>query len=253
MRLENRVAVVTGASGGIGRAVALAFAEEGAKLVAHYRRSAAAANDVVREIGERGNEAVAVQADVAREEDVAGLARAALERFGRIDVWANVAGADILTGTGAAQSDPEKLDRLMTVDLRGTVLCSWEAAAVMAEQDAGVIINMSWDYVLVGRAGRESELFSAVKGGILSFSKSLALSLAPRIRVNVLAPGWIATAFSQTLEEAARRQIAESTPLKRWGTPEDVARAAVFLASSDSAYMTGQVLLIGGGEVMSGA
>lgn len=250
MRLANRVAVVTGASGGIGRAVALAFAEEGADVVTHYGRSADAAEDVVRDIRERGRTAVAVQADLSREEDISALARAALDRFGRVDIWANIAGADILTGAGASLQDLEKFDRLIAVDLRGTVLCSWAAAQAMAEQDEGVIINMSWDQVITGKAGKEAELFAAVKGGVLSFSKSLARSLAPRIRVNVLAPGWIATAFSKTLEEATRQEIGESTPLKRWGTPTDVARAAVFLASSDSAYITGQVLLIGGGDVM---
>lgn len=251
MRLESRVAVVTGASGGIGRAVALAFAEEGTKLVVHYKESAEAASEIVREITTRGGQAVAVQADVSREDDVARLAREALERFGRVDVWVNIAGADILTGEGAALSDVEKLDYLLAVDLRGTVLCSWEAARAMA--DGGIIINMSWDRALAGRAGRESELFSAVKGGIVGFSKSLALSLAPGIRVNVLAPGWIATSFSESLGEARRREIAESTPLKRWGTTADVASAAVFLASPGASYMTGQVLLIGGGDVMCGS
>ena len=248
MRLENRVAVVTGASGGIGRAVALAFAEEGARVVAHYGSSAEAAHETVREIGGRGGEAMAVQADVSRGEDIARLASEAVERFGRIDVWVNIAGADILTGDGASLSDVEKLDALIAVDLRGTVLCCWEAARAMA--DGGVIINMSWDRALAGRAGRESQLFAAVKGGIVSFSKSLALSLAPAIRVNVLAPGWIATSFAETLDDATRRVVAASTPLKRWGTPADVAGAAVFLASAEASYLTGQVLLIGGGDVM---
>ena len=250
MRLKNRVAVITGASGGIGRAVAVAFAEEGAALLVHYRKSAGAADEVVREVHERGREAVAVQADVSREGDVDRLAAEAIERFGRIDIWVNIAGADILTSEAAALSDVEKLDSLMAVDLRGTVLCSWAAARAMP--DGGVIINTSWDRALTGRAGRESELFSAVKGGIVSFSKSLALSLAPRIRVNVVAPGWIATSFSRSLDEARRRAIAESMPLRRWGTPADVAGAAVFLASPEASYLTGHVLVVGGGDVMHG-
>lgn len=250
MRLANSVALVTGASGGIGGAVARAFAEEGAEVVAHYWRSADTADQLVREVEERGGTAVAVRADLSREEDISALARDALDRFGRIDIWANIAGVDILTGSGAALPDLEKLDRLIAVDLRGTVLCSWAAVEAMSEQERGVIINMSWDYALAGTVGREAELFGAVKGGVLSFSKSLARSVAPRIRVNVLAPGWIATAFSKTLSDHTRQRIAEAAPLKRWGTPTDVARAAVFLASPDSAYVTGQVLLVGGGEVM---
>ena len=250
MKLADYVAVVTGASGGIGRAVAQAFAEEGAAVAAHYWRSADEAERLVSEIAERGGRAVPVQADLSREEDISALARTVLDRFGRVDIWAYIAGVDILTAPGAALPDLEKLDRLIAVDLRGTVLCSWAAVQAMEEQERGVIINMSWDYALVGTPGREAELFAAVKGGVLSFSKSLARSVAPRIRVNVLAPGWITTAFWETLDEATRQRIVAPTPLERWGTPAEVARAAVFLASSDSAYMTGQVLLIGGGEVM---
>lgn len=230
--------------------MALAFAEEGADVLVHYRRSAEAAREVVSLITGRGRAAAAAQADTTRATDVSALTRAALERFGRIDIWANIAGADILTGEGASLSDLDKLDRLIAVDLRGTVLCSWAAAEAMGKQDEGVIINMSWDHALVGMRGRNPEMFAAVKGGVLSFSKSLARSLAPRIRVNVLAPGWIGTAFAETLDEATRRRIAESTPLKRWGTPADVAQAAVFLASADAAFITGQALLVGGGEVM---
>jgi 3-oxoacyl-[acyl-carrier protein] reductase len=249
MKLEGRVAVVTGASGGIGRAVALAFAREGAKVVVHYHRSEAAAEDVAREIADASAvEAITVQADITREDEIDRLVGATLDRFGRIDVWANIAGYDILTGAARELRDPEKLERLIAVDLRGTVLASWAAAEVMEE--GGVILNTSWDRATTGASGRESELFCAVKGGIAGFSKALAQSLAPRIRVNVLAPGWIATAFYDTLSDSARERIAGTTPLARWGTPEDIARGAVFLASEDSAYVTGQTLLIGGGEVM---
>ena len=112
---------------------------------------------------------------------------------------------------------------------------------------------MSWDHVLTGMPGLNPQLFAAVKGGVLAFSKSLARSVAPRVRVNVLAPGWIETSFSRDLDETqqgVRRRIAESTPLKRWGTPDDVAGAAVFLASPAAAFLTGQTLLVGGGLVM---
>ncbi len=249
LKLEGRVAVVTGASGGIGRAIALAFAEEGADVVVHYHRSLESARDVSRRIERAsGRRAVPVQADITRQEEIDGLVRTALDHFGRISIWANIAGFDILTGPGAKLSDVEKLDRLIAVDLRGTALASWAAAEVM--EDGGVILNMSWDRVATGATGRESELFASVKGGISSISRALARNLAPRLRVNILAPGWIVTAFHDTLSEQKRKQIAESTPLQRWGTPEDVAQGAVFLASAESAYVTGQTLVIGGGGVM---
>jgi 3-oxoacyl-[acyl-carrier protein] reductase len=168
-----------------------------------------------------------------------------------LDVWVNNAGADVLTGAGAALSDLEKLDLLMSVDLRGTILCSWQAADLLgAQEDGGVIINMSWDHVLTGMPGLNPQLFAAVKGGISAFSKSLARSIAPRVRVNVLAPGWIETSFSASVADKERGAIAESTPLKRWGTPEDVAAAAVFLASPGASFLTGQTIMVGGGVVM---
>jgi 3-oxoacyl-[acyl-carrier protein] reductase len=109
---------------------------------------------------------------------------------------------------------------------------------------------MSWDHALTGMAGRNPELFAAVKGGVLAFSKSLARSVAPRVRVNVVAPGWIDTAFAAGIDERRRDAIADATPLKRWGTPDDVAGAVVFLASPAAAFLTGQTLLVGGGAVM---
>ncbi len=248
MKLRDRVAVVTGASGAIGRAVAIGFAEEGADVVVHYGKSELEAEKVVADVRARGRTGVRVQADVSRPEEISRIARTAIERFGRIDVWANIAGADILTGEGAGLSDMEKLDRVLAVDLRGTVLCSWEAAKSL--KDGGVILNTSWDYALSGMKGRQAELYGAAKGGILSFSKCLARSLAPRIRVNILAPGWIHTGFAEALDEETRRKITAPIPLGRFGFPEDVARAAVFLASPDSRYLTGQTLLVGGGEVM---
>jgi 3-oxoacyl-[acyl-carrier protein] reductase len=166
----------------------------------------------------------------------------------------NNAGADILTGPGAALSALERLDRLLAVDLRGTVLASWQAAELLgAQPQGGVIINVSWDHVLIGMAGLNPQLFAAAKGGVLAFSKALARSVAPRVRVNILAPGWIETSFGAGLDghdDDLRRRVADSAPLKRWGTPDDVAGAAVFLASPAAAFLTGQTLLVGGGVVM---
>ncbi len=250
--LAGKVALVTRASTRIGRAIALAMARAGADVVLTYRTGRHDASEVATEIERMGRHAAVIPVDLATPASITSLAREAMDQFGRVDIWINNAGADILTGDAAHKSQLEKLDQLLTVDLRGTILASWEAAQLMREQPGGgVIVNMSWDHVLTGMEGRNPQIFSAVKGGILSFSKSLARSVAPKVRVNILAPGWIETEFAaMTMDPEFHRRVAASTPLGRWGTPEDVARAAVFLASPDASFMTGQMLMVGGGIVM---
>jgi 3-oxoacyl-[acyl-carrier protein] reductase len=163
-------------------------------------------------------------------------------------VWVNNAGADVLTGEAAAWEWERKLDLLLAVDLKGTIACSYAAGEVMRAQDAGgAIINMSWDHVTTGMAGDDPQLFSAVKGGVLAFSRSLALRLAPEVRVNVLCPGWIETAFAEQADPDFRRSVAQSTPLRRWGQPRDVANAALYLASPDASFITGQAINVNGG------
>jgi 3-oxoacyl-[acyl-carrier protein] reductase len=163
----------------------------------------------------------------------------------------NNAGADIVTSGGDALSRLDKLDLLLRVDLRGTMIASWKAAELMAAQsDGGVIINISWDHVATGMEGSNPQLYSAAKGAITSFSKSLARSVAPRVRVNIVAPGWIETAFGSGVDRGVYRAVAESTPLKRWGTPADVAGAVVFLASASASFLTGETINVGGGVVM---
>ncbi len=249
-RLEDKVTVITGASSGIGRAIALAFAREGACVVVNYNKSKERAEDAVNEIQGFSGQAVAIQADIADPDAVDRLLDAVITGFGRIDVWVNNAGADILTGNNAGQTDEQKLAALIDVDLKGTIQCCWAVADVMQQQGGGVIINMSWDQAVHGFQGTNPQMFSAVKAGVQAFSKSLAKSIAPDIRVNVLAPGWIATSFAREVmdEDYYLERIAE-IPLQRFGVPDDVARAAVFLASADSAYMTGAVLNVGGGVV----
>jgi 3-oxoacyl-[acyl-carrier protein] reductase len=192
-----------------------------------------------------------VQADVGTRAACEALVDEARERLGRLDVWVNNAGADILTGEEAGWDWERKLDLVLAVDLKGTIACSYATAAVMREQaGGGTILNMSWDHVASGMAGDNPELFSAVKGGVLSYSRSLARALAPTVRVNVLCPGWIETAFGEHADEGFRREVAESTPMKRWGTPADVAAAAVYLASPAAAFITGQAVNVNGGTVM---
>ena len=248
--LKEKYVLVTGASSGIGRAIALGCADAGADLAITYRRNREGAEGTAALIRERGRRVEVIEADVGREEDIASLVQALRSRFGRVDAWINNAGADILTGEGGRLSRGEKLDLLLRVDLRGTILASWAAVDLMHEQPrGGVIINMSWDHVGVGMGGENPTLYSAAKGGILSFSKSLARKVAPQIRVNVLAPGFIETSFGEGATEQWRREVVERTPLKRWGAPEDLAGAAVFLASDASAFVTGQTLVVNGGVV----
>jgi 3-oxoacyl-[acyl-carrier protein] reductase len=216
-----------------------------------YRRSEAPARAVAGGIEERGGRALVARADIGTRAGCEAIVAEARARLGGLDVWVNNAGADVLTGEEAEWDWERKLDLLLAVDLKGTIACSYAVADVMREQPGGgVILNMSWDHVTTGMKGENPELFSAIKGGVLSYSKSLARALAPSIRVNVLCPGWIETAFGEGADDAFRREVAESTPLKRWGTPADVAAAAVYLASPAAAFITGQAVNVNGGTVM---
>jgi 3-oxoacyl-[acyl-carrier protein] reductase len=249
--LHGRTMVVTGASSGIGRAIALAAGRAGADVALTFRANERGAREAEARLRALGRRTSIIQLDLASVPSVKAAVEAAGAALGRIDVWVNNAGADILTGPAAELSTVDKLDLLLRVDLRGTVLASWEAAAVMAQQDeGGVIVNMSWDHVLTGMPGLNPQLFAAAKGGVLSFSKALARTMAPRVRVNIVAPGWIETSFGSGVDERLYRSIAESTPLKRWGKPEDVAGAVIYLASPAAGFLTGETIHVGGGIVM---
>lgn len=248
-RLENKTAVVTGASSGIGAAIARRFAGEGAEVVVNYRSSFERAQSQVDTIVAEGGRAHAIQGDVSDPDQIKRLVTAAEEALGRIDIWVNNAGADILTGEAARMDDIEKLERLLAVDLRGTMECCWAVAPIMQTAGHGVILNMSWSQALSGMAGRNPEMFAAVKAGIIGYSLCLARNLAPAVRVNVLAPGWIETAFIRDhMPDDYRESVLKGVPLNRMGSPEDVAAAAVFLAADDSSFITGHVLNVHGGE-----
>src|SRR2546428_7289587 len=250
--LTGKIVLVTGGSRGIGRAIALACAAAGADVAVTYKDNPAGAGETVERIRAAGRRAEALRADVAVAPALETLAADVKRAFGRVDAWINNAGADILTGAGARASWTEKLDRVLAVDLRGTVLASWAAVRLMREQPpGGVIVNMSWDHVLSGAMqGEYAQVFCAAKGGVLSFSRALARSVAPHIRVNVLGPGWVETAYGAELDAAAKARITEAIPLKRWARPEDVAHAAVYLASDAAGYVTGQMLVINGGAIV---
>jgi 3-oxoacyl-[acyl-carrier protein] reductase len=249
VRLDGKIVLVTGASSGIGAAVALGCAREGADVAVTYRGNAAGAEETARGIRALGRRAEVLQVDIAHDEEIAALATELRARLGRVDAWINNAGADILTGAGRRLSRIEKLDRVLAVDLRGTIVASWAAVEMMRER-GGAIVNTSWDHVTFGMEGENPILYSAAKGGIASFSKSLAREVAPRIRVNILAPGFIETAFGEQADEEWHRKVERQTPLGRWGVPEDLVGATVFLASDESRFMTGQMIMVNGGVVM---
>jgi 3-oxoacyl-[acyl-carrier protein] reductase len=248
--LEQKSVLVTGASSGIGRAIALRCAQAGADLAITYRKNEQGARATAQEIRSLGRKAEVIQADISREQDIDRLVGELQRSLGRVDVWINNAGADILTGEAGRTSRLQKLDLVLGVDVRGTVLACWAAVGMMRNQGGGSIINMAWDHVDQGMEGENPGIYSVAKGAVASFSRSLARDVAPDIRVNILAPGFIETAFGEEANPKFRRKVIDMTPLGRWGKPEDVAGAALFLASDDAAFLTGQMVRVNGGVVM---
>ena len=238
--------VVTGASSGIGRAIAVAFAAAGARVGIGFWRSAEAAAALAGELD--NSEHALLQADLSTPDGCASIVDEAFAAFEHVDVWVNNAGADVLTGEARSWSEERKLELLIDVDLKATIRCSRLVADRM--RPGGCIINIGWDHATIdGMAGDNPELFAAVKGGVLGFSKSFARSVAPGIRVNVLCPGWVETAYGAGTDRAFYDKVAKATPLGRWGQPEDIAGAAVWLASPAAAFVTGQAVNVNGGTV----
>jgi 3-oxoacyl-[acyl-carrier protein] reductase len=249
--LAGRTAVVTGSSSGIGRAIAMELAAAGADVVVHARARRDAAEQAAAQIRRQGRQATVIVADLAETAGHEPLVDQAWRWRGGVDIWVNNAGADVLTGPAAGWSFDEKLEHLWRVDVQATVRLSRLVGDRMRRRSgsppAGVILNMGWDQAEHGMAGDSGEMFAAVKGAVLAFSRSLARSLAPQVRVNCLAPGWIKTAWGETASADWQERARRESLLERWGTPEDVARAARFLASPAAEFITGHVLAINGG------
>lgn len=245
---QEKTVVVTGAGRGIGRALAIGFAEQGARVLVHYGHARSGAEEVVRQIQESGGSALMVQADLRKAEAVRDLVSQAHSQLGKIDVWINNAGASANSRDTVGMSEIEIFERVMDVDVMGAWLCSREAAPYI--NDGGCILTTGWDAALAGAKGLPSQLYAMSKGAVISLTRCLALEYAPRVRVNCIAPGYVENEWLQSLPDTTRRRLQQANPLQRLGTPEDIVGTALFLASPAASFITGQVILVNGGEIM---
>jgi len=246
--LAGRKALVTGSTRGIGKAIALKLASAGAYVIVHGRRLDAAL-EVSKETENEEVHANCLQADLRASGECRRLVEEAWRTWGGLDIWVNNAGADTLTGETAGWPFERKLQELWAVDVAATIALSRDVGQRMKAAGGGVIVNMGWDQAETGMAGDSGQLFAATKGAVMAFTKSLALDLAPQVRVNCLAPGWIKTAWGEDASQSWQDRAVRETPLGRWGTPEDVAKVACWLASPAAAFVTGQIIRVNGGAV----
>ncbi len=245
--LQGKVAIVTGASRGIGRACAVELARRGARVIVNHRDSAAGAEETLAALQAAGGEGRVIRADVALIADANALIKGALDAYGRLDLLVNNAGTtrDMLL----AMMKEEDFDRVIAANLKSVYNCCKAAMRPMMKQRSGRIVNMTSVVGLAGQAGQTN--YAASKAGIIAFTKSLAKEVGSRgITVNAVAPGYVATALTNGLPEELKAKAIEMTPLGRFGTPEDVAYAVAFLCSDEAGYITGHVLTVDGGLVM---
>lgn len=246
-KLDGKTAVVTGASRGIGRAIALQLASEGANVVVNFSGSEQKANQVVEEVQNLGSQGIAVQANISDSDSVAQLMNATLEQFGSIDILVNNAG--ITRDNLLMRMKEDEWDDVINTNLKGVFLCTKAVTRQMMKQRAGRIINISSIVGVMGNAGQAN--YVAAKAGVIGLTKTTARELASRnIMVNAIAPGFITTEMTDTLPEDVKSSMLAQIPLAKLGQPEDIAKAVVFLASDDASYMTGQTLHIDGGMYM---
>ncbi len=245
--LKGQTAVVTGSSSGIGRAIALELAHLGAHVLVHARRNCHDAEKVALHARSLGRDTRVVLADLSEPGEQDRLVETAWE-WRPVDIWINNAGANVLTGEAAGWAFEDKLAALWKVDVVASLRLSRAAGRRMAERGHGVILNMGWDQADTGMAGDSGEFFATVKGAVMAATRSLAKSLAPEVRVNCIAPGWIRTEWGQQASMEWQERAKRESLLARWGEPEDVARIACFLVSPSASFINGQVIPINGGR-----
>jgi 3-oxoacyl-[acyl-carrier protein] reductase len=245
--LQGKVALVTGASRGIGRAIALTLAEAGADVAVNYAGSEAAAGEVVQAIEAMGRKAIKIQADVASSAQVDDMMKHVLETFGKIDILVNNAG--ITRDNLIMRMKEDEFDQVIATNLKGVFNCLKAVTRPMMKQRYGRIINISSVVGVLGNPGQAN--YVAAKAGVIGLTKASARELASRgITVNAVAPGFIETDMTDKMPEGAREQMITQIPLSRLGQPEDIAKAVRFLASDDASYMTGQTIHVDGGMYM---
>jgi len=248
MLLKGKVAIVTGASRGIGSAIATRFAKEGAKVVLNYNRSAEEAAKLLAKIKEVGGEAIMVKADVSNATEVKQLVQKAVNAFGRIDILVNNAG--VMFPNTFLDADESVWDKTIDINLKGAYLCSREVAPIMLEQKKGKIINISSNSGIYHPSALRFVEYTVSKAGMNGLTRALALKLGPYVNVNAICPGWIKTEMTENTNPQLEKTILEETPLKRFGTAEEVANAALYLASDESDFVTGELHMVAGGRGM---
>nr|WP_277998260.1 3-oxoacyl-[acyl-carrier-protein] reductase [Zhaonella formicivorans] len=245
--LQDQVAIVTGGSRGIGKAICLALAQAGVKVVLNYNGSSRAAEEVMKSIAGFGGAALSVQGNVAKPETAERLVKAALEHFGRLDILVNNAG--ITRDNLLVRMKEEDWDAVFDVNLKGMFHCTKAALKPMMKQRSGRIINIASIIGLTGNAGQAN--YAAAKAAILGFTKSVAKEVGQRqILVNAIAPGFIVTDMTEDLPDALKTEMLQKIPLGRFGHPEDIAQVVVFLASPAASFITGQTIIVDGGMVI---
>jgi 3-oxoacyl-[acyl-carrier protein] reductase len=247
--LAGKRAIITGSTSGIGKAIAETFAQAGAWVIVHGRRSLPQARELADQLVLQDICCQAMLSDLRDPAACTQLADAAWGVWNGLDILVCNAGADTLTGEAASWSFERKLAELWAVDVQATIQIARHIGSRMKERGTGTILTMGWDQAETGMAGDSGELFTTVKAAVMGFTRSLALSLAPAVRVNCVAPGWIKTAWGEKASQSWQERVQRETPLQRWGTPADVAQTALWLASPAAAFVTGQVVRVNGGAV----